>query len=83
MYILLFAVLLSAIKEVRSGKNTDVLRDIERDDIPDDCAFSIIHGANFIALDLVANNPDEANIWITGLRCLLDADFCKLLLLIM
>ena len=68
---------ISSIKEIRSGKNTDVLRDIERDDIPDDCAFSIIHGNNFMALDLVANNPDEANIWITGLRCLLDSDFSK------
>lgn len=30
-----------------------------------------------MALDLVANNPDEANIWITGLRCLLDSDLSK------
>ena len=51
---------------------------MERDDIPEDCAFSIIHGDNFIVLDLIANNPDDANIWITGLRCLLDSDLGKL-----
>lgn len=74
-----FQVPLLSIKEIRSGKNTEMFRDIERDDIPEDCAFSIIHGDDFIALDLVANNPDEANIWITGLRCLLDTDLGELL----
>jgi hypothetical protein len=63
---------------VRSGKNTEVFRTIERDEVPEDCAFSIIHGDNFIVLDLIANTPDDANIWITGLRCLLDSDFSKL-----
>ncbi len=65
---------------MRSGRNTEVFRTIERDDIPEDCAFSIIHGDNFIVLDLIANSPDDANIWITGLRCLLDSDFSKLAL---
>lgn len=68
---------LSTIKEVRSGKNTEVFRSIEREDIPEDCAFSIIHGDNFIVLDLIAHSPDDANIWITGLRCLLDSDFSE------
>ena len=75
--IFLFEVPLSMIKEVRSGKNTEVFRTIERDDIPEDCAFSVIHGENFISLDLIATSPDDANIWITGLRCLLDSDISK------
>ncbi|XP_028399821.1 inactive phospholipase C-like protein 2 [Dendronephthya gigantea] len=68
---------LSMIKEVRSGKNTEVFRTLERDDIPEDCAFSVIHGENFISLDLIATSPDDANIWITGLRCLLDSDISE------
>ena len=59
---------------MRSGKNTEVFRTIDRDDIPEDCAFSIIHGEDFIVLDLIAHSSDDANIWITGLRCLLDSD---------
>lgn len=62
------------IKEVRSGKNTVVFRAIERDDISEDCAFTIIYGDDFVELDLIASNPDDANIWITGLRCLLESD---------
>ena len=69
---------LATIKEVRSGKNTEVFRTIDRDDIPEDCAFSIIHGDDFIVLDLIAHSSDDANIWITGLRCLLDSDLGKL-----
>ncbi|XP_046860493.1 inactive phospholipase C-like protein 2 isoform X2 [Xenia sp. Carnegie-2017] len=65
---------LSMIKEVRSGKNTVVFRAIERDDISEDCAFTIIYGDDFVELDLIASNPDDANIWITGLRCLLESD---------
>ena len=63
---------------MRSGKNTEVFRTIDRDDIPEDCAFSIIHGDDFIVLDLIAHSSDDANIWITGLRCLLDSDLGKL-----
>jgi hypothetical protein len=57
---------------VRVGKNTDVLRNQEVAGIyPDECAFSIIYGDNFDSLDLIANTPDEANIWVTGLTWLL------------
>ena len=60
------------IKEVRVGKNTDVLRNKEIAGIyPDECAFSVIYGDNFESLDLIANSPDEANIWVTGLTCLI------------
>ncbi|XP_074659956.1 inactive phospholipase C-like protein 2 [Tubulanus polymorphus] len=63
---------LEQIKEIRSGKNTDVLRNPDIAGIyPDECAFSIIYGDGFDSLDLIANTPDEANIWVTGLTCLL------------
>ncbi|XP_068708108.1 inactive phospholipase C-like protein 1 [Montipora foliosa] len=62
------------IKEIRCGKNTDVFREMERDDFQEDCAFAIIYNDSFETLNLVAYSPDEANIWVTGLRCLLDSD---------
>lgn len=60
-----------SIKEVRSGKTTDALKNKEIAGIyPDECAFSIVFGDNFESMDLIANTPDEANIWVTGLTCL-------------
>ncbi len=53
------------------GKNTDVLRNKDiAGHYPDECAFSIIYGDTFDTMDLIANTPDEANIWVTGLTCL-------------
>jgi len=61
------------IKEVRSGKTTEALKNREIAGIyPDECAFSIVFGDNFESMDLIANTPDEANIWVTGLTCLLN-----------
>jgi len=62
------------VKEIRCGKNTDVFREMDRDDFQEDCAFSIIYSDSYETLNLVAYSPDEANIWVTGLRCLLDSD---------
>ncbi|XP_070532655.1 inactive phospholipase C-like protein 2 isoform X2 [Ptychodera flava] len=60
------------IKEVRVGKNTETLRNKEiAGEFSEECAFSIIYGDNYDSLDLVANTPDEANIWTTGLTCLI------------
>lgn len=54
------------------GKNTDVLRNKDiAGHYSDECAFSIIYGDNFDTMDLIANTPDEANIWVTGLTCLI------------
>ncbi|KAL4224626.1 Inactive phospholipase C-like protein 2 [Mactra antiquata] len=62
-----------SIKEVRSGKTTDALKNKEIAGIyPDECAFSIVFGETFESMDLIANTPDEANIWVTGLTCLLN-----------
>uniref|UniRef100_A0A672SFN0 Phosphoinositide phospholipase C n=1 Tax=Sinocyclocheilus grahami TaxID=75366 RepID=A0A672SFN0_SINGR len=61
-----------SIKEVRTGKNTDTFRTNGiSDQISEDCAFSIIYGENYESLDLVANSADVANIWVTGLRYLI------------
>ena len=67
----LFPVAISQIKEVRVGKNTEILRNKDiAGHYPDECAFSIIYGDNFETMDLIANTPDEMNIWVTGLTCL-------------
>ncbi|XP_075443018.1 inactive phospholipase C-like protein 2 isoform X2 [Ascaphus truei] len=63
---------MKSVKEVRTGKNTDIFRSNGiYDQISEDCAFSIIYGENYESLDLVANSPDVANIWVTGLRYLI------------
>lgn len=67
-------ILIDTVKEIRCGKNTDVFREMDRDDFQEDCAFSIIYSDSYETLNLVAYSPDEANIWVTGLRCLLDSD---------
>ncbi|XP_053327732.1 inactive phospholipase C-like protein 1 isoform X2 [Spea bombifrons] len=62
---------ISAIKEIRLGKNTDTFRNNGlADQICEDSAFSIIHDENYESLDLVANSADVANIWVSGLRYL-------------
>uniref|UniRef100_H0VC98 Phosphoinositide phospholipase C n=1 Tax=Cavia porcellus TaxID=10141 RepID=H0VC98_CAVPO len=63
---------IKSIKEVRTGKNTDIFRSNGiSDQISEDCAFSVIYGENYESLDLVANSADIANIWVTGLRYLI------------
>ncbi|KAM4835888.1 inactive phospholipase C-like protein 1 isoform 1-T1 [Thomomys bottae] len=62
---------ISAIKEIRLGKNTETFRNNGlADQICEDCAFSILHGENYESLDLVAHSADVANIWVSGLRYL-------------
>uniref|UniRef100_F7E2P1 Phosphoinositide phospholipase C n=1 Tax=Monodelphis domestica TaxID=13616 RepID=F7E2P1_MONDO len=62
---------ISAIKEIRLGKNTETFRNNGlADQISEDCALSILHGENYESLDLVANSADVANIWVSGLRYL-------------
>ncbi|XP_010226342.1 PREDICTED: inactive phospholipase C-like protein 1 [Tinamus guttatus] len=62
---------ISAIKEIRLGKNTETFRNNGlADQISEDCALSVIHGENYESLDLVAHSADVANIWVSGLRYL-------------
>uniref|UniRef100_A0AC35G466 Phosphoinositide phospholipase C n=1 Tax=Panagrolaimus sp. PS1159 TaxID=55785 RepID=A0AC35G466_9BILA len=61
-----------SIKEVRVGRNTELLRATENanTDMQEECAFSIIYGDDYMCLDLIALSPDDANIWVTGLMAL-------------
>ncbi|XP_029518722.1 inactive phospholipase C-like protein 2 [Oncorhynchus nerka] len=61
-----------SIREVRTGRNTETFRtNGVYDQISEDCAFSIIYGEAYEALDLVANSAEVANVWVTGLRYLI------------
>lgn len=63
---------LSSIREVRTGRNTETFRTSGvYDQISEDCAFSIIYGDIYESLDLVANSAEVANIWVIGLRYLM------------
>ena len=60
------------IHEVRSGKNSEVFLSVDTTEhFPEECAFSIVYGEDYLTLDLVAATTEEANIWCTGLRCLI------------
>uniref|UniRef100_A0A8R1U2N8 PH domain-containing protein n=1 Tax=Onchocerca volvulus TaxID=6282 RepID=A0A8R1U2N8_ONCVO len=64
---------IDSIKEVRIGRNTELHRAAETyaNDLQDECAFSIIHGDQYECLDLIADTPETAKIWITGLMSLI------------
>lgn len=63
---------LACIREVRTGRNTETFRTSGvYEQISEDCAFSIIYGEMYESLDLVANSAEVANIWVTGLRYLM------------
>ncbi|KAA8586004.1 hypothetical protein FQN60_007573, partial [Etheostoma spectabile] len=63
---------LASIREVRTGRNTEIFRTSGvYEQISEDCAFSIIYGEMYESLDLVANSAEVANIWVTGLRYLM------------
>ncbi|XP_056153961.1 inactive phospholipase C-like protein 2 [Lampris incognitus] len=63
---------LPSIREVRTGRNTETFRTSGvYDQISEDCAFSIIYGEMYESLDLLANSAEVANIWVTGLRYLM------------
>ncbi|TNN72209.1 Inactive phospholipase C-like protein 2 [Liparis tanakae] len=63
---------LASIREVRTGRNTETFRTSGvYEQISEDCAFSIIYGEMYETLDLVANSAEVANIWVTGLRYLM------------
>uniref|UniRef100_A0A8C5E1A7 Phosphoinositide phospholipase C n=1 Tax=Gouania willdenowi TaxID=441366 RepID=A0A8C5E1A7_GOUWI len=63
---------LASIREIRTGRNTETFRTSGvYDQISEDSAFSIIYGEVYESLDLVANSAEVANIWVTGLRYLM------------
>ncbi|KAJ8273876.1 hypothetical protein GJAV_G00106490 [Gymnothorax javanicus] len=65
------SIAVSAIREVRTGRNTDVFRAAAvHEQVSEDCAFSVVYGEGFETLDLVAPSADVAKVWVTGLRYL-------------
>lgn len=69
---MLFVVLVDQIKEVQSGKTSDVLRNKDIENMyQEEYMLTILYGSNYTPLDLVAKSPDEANIWIAGLTHLI------------
>ena len=69
----MYLVAIDSIKEVRLGKTTERLRE-HAQQFENETLFSLIYtnGNNENdSLDLVASTADEANIWVTGLSCLI------------
>lgn len=65
-------VLTDQIKEVQSGKTSDILKNKDLESVyQEENALTILYGSNYTPLDLVAKSPDEANIWIAGLNYLI------------
>ncbi|KAH3807269.1 hypothetical protein DPMN_135604 [Dreissena polymorpha] len=58
-----------SIKDVRPLEKEVVNQDVTK---PYSCAFSIIYGSGNKTVKLVATNQQEADIWVTGLRSLIE-----------
>lgn len=63
---------IDSIREIRVGRNTELFRATENytTNVQEECAFSVIYGDDYDCLDLIAQTPDDANIWVTGLMSL-------------
>ncbi|CAF1138244.1 unnamed protein product [Adineta steineri] len=64
---------IDSIKEVRLGKTTERLREYTQQ-YQNESLFSIIYineNNDYASVDLVASSADEADIWVTGLSCLI------------
>ena len=57
------------IYEVRAGKSNAIFSEYGCE-FRDDCCLSIVIGSSFDSIDLVARTPEDAKIWITGIRLL-------------
>ena len=68
-YLFILLVLLSSVKEARSGANTEGFKSSGKTYEHEKC-FSIIYGSDFKTLDLVCQNVDEAEIWTKGVKAL-------------
>ena len=74
----LFSVPIDQIKEIRTGRNCESLRNREiSSTYNEERIFSILYGASYDSLDLIAHSPEEANIWVTGLNALIGVSQCK------
>ena len=57
------------IYEVRAGKCNAIFSEYGCE-FRDDCCLSIVIGSSFDSIDLVARTPEDAKIWVTGIRLL-------------
>jgi len=62
------------IYEVRAGKSNAIFSEYGCE-FRDDCCLSIVIGSSFDSIDLVARTPEDAKIWITGIRLLTRREF--------
>ena len=75
---ILFSVPIDQIKEIRTGRNCESLRNRDLTHFcSEDRVFSILYGNAYESLDLIAHTPEEAGIWVTGLNALIGASKCK------
>ena len=65
------------IYEVRPGKNSSIFQEYGCE-FREECCFSIVIGSSFDSIDLVANTPEDANIWIAGIRLFTRGGMCFL-----
>ena len=66
---LFFVVPVDMIYEVRAGKSSAIFNEYGCD-FREQCCFSIVIGSSFDSIDLVARTPEDAKIWIAGIRLL-------------
>lgn len=72
-FCIFYLVTIDSIQEVRLGKTSERLRE-HAQQFENESMLSIIYtnsNNECVSLDLVANSADEANIWVTGLSCLI------------
>ena len=70
---LVFTVNIDVIKEVRDGECTDILKRLgpSSSQYNPSCCFSIVYGTAWESLDLIADDREDAEMWIAGLRYLI------------
>ena len=57
------------IYEIRAGKTSAIFSEYGSE-FGEECCFSIVLGSSFDSIDLVAQSPEDAKVWITGIRLL-------------
>lgn len=64
-------VLISEIKEVLKGQETQVFRKFQQAAL-EKASFSVVFGHDYKSLDLVAKSTDECDLWVLGIKQLVE-----------
>jgi len=64
-------VLVSEVKEVLKGQETQVFRKFQQAAL-EKASFSVVFGHDYKSLDLVAKSTDECDLWVSGLQQLIE-----------